>query len=62
MTYPVTCFCGNKIPVYFNVLWCNDCIDEFLDLPDPKDIKEFIEAKKKQFSDPEERIKRNNAE
>lgn len=43
----VKCFiCGADVPVFGNVLWCDDCINECLDGPEKMD--EFITRKKAQ--------------
>jgi hypothetical protein len=36
--------CGKIIHIFGNVMWCDDCIDEFHDGDEPMDV--FIERKK----------------
>jgi len=43
------CFCGAEIPVFGCVLWCDDCITEFL--ASGEEMGKFIERKKNSLSD-----------
>lgn len=36
--------CGEDVPFFGNVMWCNDCIDEFLD--SQEEMQDFIARKK----------------
>lgn len=42
------CFCGANIPVFGSVLWCNECIDEYLALAEPRETMEHFIARKRQ--------------
>lgn len=41
--YPCA-LCGKEFPLFGNVLWCNECIDEFLD--SREDMDKFIARKR----------------
>ncbi len=44
------CFCGKPIPIFGNVLWCDDCIDEWLaGVPEPT-MEAFIARKRREAS------------
>jgi hypothetical protein len=38
------------VPVYGSVLWCDDCMAEFLDGREPESMTEFIERKHEEAS------------